>query len=390
MADASERARQLSRQELYELVWSKPILELAKSFGLSDVALAKRCRRLAIPVPGRGYWPRVTAGQKPFRPSLPKREKQWGDEDALTVHPQTVEGNDADQASAAGAKAFRDRVTALLIQPAASVVDCVPAVKRTARHHRHARKAELTFERGERTGPIVSMDVTDGTLDRACLLADRILKTCEALGWSFVVPTPKDEEKAQSQRHGETEPARVEHVPLGQILIEAECVGLHIEERLREELRTPTAAELAREKREYGYRAPRKEYLPTGNLRVMRLDTYRTYGAPPRFTVYDRGTKRVEDQIPDILQGIQELALSIKLRRAEDERKAREYEEAQRRRQAFEARQEANAALIKQLETDAGAWHRARYCDATFVRSGPLLEWTAPFLSGSMIKSSTI
>jgi hypothetical protein len=44
----------LSREDLYELVWSKPKTEVARDFGLSDVALAKRCRKLGVPVPGRG------------------------------------------------------------------------------------------------------------------------------------------------------------------------------------------------------------------------------------------------------------------------------------------------------------------------------------------------
>ena len=35
----------LSREDLYELAWSKPITSLAQDFGISDVALAKRCRR---------------------------------------------------------------------------------------------------------------------------------------------------------------------------------------------------------------------------------------------------------------------------------------------------------------------------------------------------------
>ena len=35
----------LTRQSLYELVWSKPMTTLAKEFGISDVALAKRCYR---------------------------------------------------------------------------------------------------------------------------------------------------------------------------------------------------------------------------------------------------------------------------------------------------------------------------------------------------------
>jgi hypothetical protein len=52
----------LSRQDLYELAWSKPMVELAQDFGISDVALAKRLRKLGIPVPGRGYWARIDAG----------------------------------------------------------------------------------------------------------------------------------------------------------------------------------------------------------------------------------------------------------------------------------------------------------------------------------------
>jgi hypothetical protein len=77
----------LSREDLYELAWSKPISELSKDFGISDVALAKRCRRLGIPLPGRGYWARVDAGQKPYRPKLPERQPQWHDQGALTVAP---------------------------------------------------------------------------------------------------------------------------------------------------------------------------------------------------------------------------------------------------------------------------------------------------------------
>jgi hypothetical protein len=44
----------LPRSQLYELVWSRPVTELAKEFGISDVALAKRCRALNIPLPDVG------------------------------------------------------------------------------------------------------------------------------------------------------------------------------------------------------------------------------------------------------------------------------------------------------------------------------------------------
>jgi len=85
----------LSREDLYELAWSKPISELAKDFGISDVGLAKRCRRLGVPLPGRGYWARVDAGQKPYRPKLPQRESQGHDQNALAVI--TVEPKEEDK-----------------------------------------------------------------------------------------------------------------------------------------------------------------------------------------------------------------------------------------------------------------------------------------------------
>jgi hypothetical protein len=142
--------------------------------------------------------------------------------------------------------------------------------------------------------------------------------------------------------------------------VNGERVGFCIEERLRDESREPSAAELAREKREYRYRAPRKVQVPTGKLRIVRLDTYRQYGAM-RQSWYDRKGCPVEEQLKEVLVGFHELSRSIKVRREEHEREERERREQERLRKEREARQAANAKLITQLETDAGAWHRARY-----------------------------
>jgi len=61
----------LGREELYELVWSEPMVRLAKRFALTDVALAKTCKRMGIPVPPRGYWRRKETGYRVGRPALP-------------------------------------------------------------------------------------------------------------------------------------------------------------------------------------------------------------------------------------------------------------------------------------------------------------------------------
>jgi hypothetical protein len=60
------------REKLYELVWSQPMWKLAPEYGVSDVALAKTCRKLQIPVPGRGYWAKAAArNHTESRPPLP-------------------------------------------------------------------------------------------------------------------------------------------------------------------------------------------------------------------------------------------------------------------------------------------------------------------------------
>jgi len=65
--------REFTRQELYELVWSQPMKMVAASAGVSDVALAKACRRADIPVPERGYWARKQAGKQTVQRPLPLR-----------------------------------------------------------------------------------------------------------------------------------------------------------------------------------------------------------------------------------------------------------------------------------------------------------------------------
>lgn len=62
--------KSLTRKELYNLVWKKPIMQIAKEYGLSDKGLAKLCDRNGIPTPPRGYWARVESGQKIKKPPL--------------------------------------------------------------------------------------------------------------------------------------------------------------------------------------------------------------------------------------------------------------------------------------------------------------------------------
>lgn len=55
-------AREFDVEVLRDLVWCMPTVKVAKILGVSDVAVAKRCKLLGIIKPPRGYWRKVETG----------------------------------------------------------------------------------------------------------------------------------------------------------------------------------------------------------------------------------------------------------------------------------------------------------------------------------------
>lgn len=63
---------QLTRKELYDLVWSEAMTTICKRFGLSDNGLRKHCKSMNIPTPSLGYWAKLQHGKKVERIPLPE------------------------------------------------------------------------------------------------------------------------------------------------------------------------------------------------------------------------------------------------------------------------------------------------------------------------------
>ena len=61
------------REKLYEEIWAEPMMQVARRYGISDVGLAKICKKMSIPRPPRGYWAKksygVKAKREPLRPA---------------------------------------------------------------------------------------------------------------------------------------------------------------------------------------------------------------------------------------------------------------------------------------------------------------------------------
>lgn len=77
-------ATTLTRQELYDLVWSKPISQLVDHFGVSGVSIANACDRAHVPVPPRGWWARQAA-RKSSAVQIPLDPRPPGLRDTVSV-----------------------------------------------------------------------------------------------------------------------------------------------------------------------------------------------------------------------------------------------------------------------------------------------------------------
>jgi len=65
----------LTREQLYALVWSKPMTHVAKDLGISDVMLGRICKERRVPRPERGYWANLNSPKKKgkyVKPPLPE------------------------------------------------------------------------------------------------------------------------------------------------------------------------------------------------------------------------------------------------------------------------------------------------------------------------------
>jgi hypothetical protein len=74
---------EVTRQELYNLVWSKPMSRLALEYNISDNGLRKICKKFEIPLPLLGHWQKIQYNKKVPVIPLPKDFKG---EDSITLN----------------------------------------------------------------------------------------------------------------------------------------------------------------------------------------------------------------------------------------------------------------------------------------------------------------
>lgn len=316
----SGEATVYEREKLYEEVWAEPVSVVARRYGVSDVAIHKTCKRLSVPVPPRGYWARLRAGQRVERPPLPATKgatRAYGPPRKPDPEPADDEGEKpgplaflSEEERARVLDACESiRIKDRLVKPHPLITQDREARQELNRRQREARRSpsslsyDYDYESLPATKPVtglLDLRVADDQLPRAYRLLDALFCTVEALGG-----------KVNAGEHTTA-------VILGES-VEFRLIG-----------KVDQLAFIITE-----YRAPRKNWR----------DTKR---------------KQLEDELGSITIGLFECAHILRTAREEREREEerRRVQAQQRRERAIVQRKEM--ARYTALENAAMDWHKAR------------------------------
>lgn len=273
---------EFAREEMYEKVWAKPVLQVAKEIGVSDVAIAKACRRAAVPLPPRGYWAKPVA-KRPKRPRL-------GQAPTTSEGPIKFSVFDPELTPQAQPKATKADGSALETGPIV-----IPG-NWNAPHPLIAQALAQSKSGKVKEGRCVlerSLDirVSPAQIDRALLYMDSLIRSTEALGarWSVT-------EKGTQLIYLEVE------------------IPVTLRESLRREEIKESSPDLApRRKGEWRPNAldltTRIEFLSTGQL-SLELNAWTD--VPVRRNWKDTATTKIEDKLQDLLKCLPRTAQAVK------------------------------------------------------------------------------
>lgn len=291
----------LLREELYERVWTTPMLKLAREFRYSDVGLAKLCRRHRIPTPGLGYWRKVELGYKPPRQPLPAIARNG---------PYTIRLLLRDLAEEVNATPKEVPVVPVAFEAPLSH----PHVIRSERLLRDAKRDDKGVLVG-RKGAVEHLKVTEPHLPRALSLLEGLFRVLEER--KIQVAWPKDDRA------------------ILELVCDSERLGFCLSEIIDAKPHVATAAEEARRKREWPWSPPKRDYQPSGLLRIALLcdetvSVRRSWSEGKR--------KRIEEYVGQVVAGVEPLVRAIQKVKADRQRWHEQLAADQRRRE--EARRE--------------------------------------------------
>ena len=357
----STGSRRLTRQELFERVWTTPIRTLAAEFGLSDVGLAKICKKYDIPRPPVGYWARKAFGKEDPRPELP----HWDDPARQQIELRTPLSKQSELQRPETTGVAETTPDAGPIPPPVPPYDedVLEALKRLGRLRPIRPLSQLRSPH-----PLIEttrMGLKDSTPDRHNHLCPRstgkqepldifVSKDCVHRALLYFDTLMKAVDKVGGQITVIGERWRRETI----LSLCGDRIGpLRLRERYRQQER-PSAGRSSWD--------PKWDCVPTGEL-ILEVST----GYSREVVCKDSKKGRLEDKLDVLIESwiTQVGEARIAKRKAEAVRRIRDEEErlkrakeleVQQQREALQRQQQIEHQRVEQLIAEAEAWHQSR------------------------------
>lgn len=298
----------MTRQELYGLVWSKPITHIANDLCMSDQGIRKLCVKNDIPTPPLGYWAKIAHGKKVPKPKLPTREFPADADVPLSPRAEkyrTDSGYDLQKLAEANAE----------LQALCAVPEELPEKRPTVVQQFRAplRQAKITSSGVKEVGGSYNPEILirKDSIDRLSRILCALQTVANSLSHSLVL-----EDDKLFWLAGE------------------ELFLLKIKEAQGKSPHEPTAAELKEQKRREGYSYystdrkayPMWDYFPSGRLSISLSDTvgYLWGGNKIERRWRDTEARTLESRLPEVVLWLEEAVPLVRAKCLEAEREAEE------------------------------------------------------------------
>ena len=330
----------LTRAELYDRIWNTAVIKVAHEFGISDVGLAKICRKHDIPRPPLGYWARLAAGQRLKKTPLPRPD----DKSIITITQyQTHPGNQAPEA-------------AVEKEPEGPPI-IVPAALRKPHALVALTQQVLVGAETDYNGLLLVPDsncldlrVSKDGLPRALRLMEGLIRGLEQQDCQVLVVGEKYHKQTIIRCRGVD-------------------VTLKITERMESRTKEEPPGKPAPGRYEFGHSQFTRENVATNEF-TLKLDTKeRAWGfaAGIRQKFKDGEMQMLENILHKVAKSIHDLAQAVLNQRKEDEEEEKRREEEAAREAAAEkvraqmwAKIEAEQRKVDALMADASTWTKSQ------------------------------
>ncbi len=324
---------QINRHDLYQLVWDVPMAQLARKFRMSDVGLAKICKKYDIPRPPRGYWAKKSAGIRTEKLSLPHKDKN----DVITIYPIRDDDQDSFNAYLEEKSLLEDDIGKINV--AKRLSNPHPLVEQTATILNQATPDQHGLLK-IKSQQCLNIIVSKKQLSRALRIMDSLLKHLNELGFDVSI------------RGGDS-------------IVNIDDIEVEI--GIREELKTEFKAPELDVKEYYHFRHSRDNQIrvPSGNLCLSVLNFYSSDNLRKNWR--DTQKKTLEEQLGKFMEGLMRLVAKQKeIIRLREEHQRQELErqkslqEQKKRQEELQAQIAQECTRVDGLIQDAENWKKSK------------------------------